>query len=426
MNIVGIFITLMITLIGINKERKVYGPLTFFSGLWMILMLLASLKFFGLYDSDDLAYVYITIGVASFCAGCLLMNKIRLSDKSSSNIINETVYNVMMILCIFSLIYNIRIIISYIFGHYNISQIYYIMAETNSGEATALSSLYSSWQERLQQYIGYPLLYTLVPISIIGYLNEKKKKYLICSLILCFLRFFIDMRRTFVVIVITYFVILVVIRLGSKEKPKWLTRKLKRRLAIFIFAFIVVFIYLSTVRRDASEVKYSFLYNIYTYYVGSIPYFGQRISLLPSDLHYSFGMTSLRGLFAPIVAVLGLLGIKEPYLMTLATQNIESLHNVVLNITPTHKFNSYATVFFEFYLDGGVMGIIILSFLFGLISFYLFKKCINFNSARDQFRYAYFFSIFLSLSVLHFNGAVVCYIWPFIIERMLFISEKKE
>ena len=426
MNIVGIFITLMITLIGINKERKIYGPLTFFSGFWMILMLLASLKFFGLYDSDDLAYVYITIGVASFCTGCLLMNKIRLSDKSSSNIINETVYNVMMILCIFSLIYNIRIIISYIFGHYNISQIYYIMAETNSGETTALSSLYSSWQERLQQYIGYPLLYTLVPISIIGYLNEKKKKYLICSLILCFLRFFIDMRRTFVVIVITYFIILVMIRLGSKEKPKWLTRKLKRRLAIFIFAFIVVFIYLSTVRRDASEVKYSFLYNIYTYYVGSIPYFGQRISLLPSDLHFSFGMTALRGLFAPIVAVLGLLGIKEPYLMTLATQNIESLHNVVLNITPTHKFNSYATVFFEFYLDGGVMGIIILSFLFGLISFYLFKKCINFNSARDQFRYAYFFSVFLSLSVLHFNGAVVCYIWPFIIERMLFISEKKE
>lgn len=109
MNIVGIFITLMITLIGINKERKIYGPLTFFSGFWMILMLLASLKFFGLYESDDLAYVYITIGVASFCAGCLLMNKIRLSDKSSSNIINETVYNVMMILCIFSLIYNIRI-----------------------------------------------------------------------------------------------------------------------------------------------------------------------------------------------------------------------------------------------------------------------------------------------------------------------------
>lgn len=177
MNIVGIFITLMITLIGINKERKIYGPLTFFSGFWMILMLLASLKFFGLYDSDDLAYVYITIGVASFCAGCLLMNKIRLSDKSSSNIINETVYNVMMILCIFSLIYNIRIIISYIFGHYNISQIYYIMAETNSGETTALSSLYSSWQEKLQQYIGYPLLYTLVPISIIGYLNEKKKVF---------------------------------------------------------------------------------------------------------------------------------------------------------------------------------------------------------------------------------------------------------
>lgn len=423
MGLIGVLICGGISIFELYRDKRIYSPIVFFSAFWALLIFFSKLRLYELYETSDYAYLLILLGTLSFVVGATFTRKIKIKPAKKGESINEQRYNWIVVICLCALIYNIRTILMYVSYGFDLKGIYITMARTASGEETRLTSIYSSWQEILQQYIGYPLLYTVVPVSIAAYIKERKKKYLIVAIGLSLIRFLFDLRRTYFVIFIVYIAVFILIRTNEIKFPKWWTKKLKRRICIAGGITVAVFIWISTVRRDSFDEQYSFLKNIYMYYVGSIPYFDQRVNMA-CDIKYTFGLTSFRGFFAPFFSVLRILGISEPTLMVLATNNIESLHNVVLRITPSHKFNSYATVFFEFFLDGGIIGILVFSFLFGCVAEYLYKRAIRYHTTRDIFRYSYFFSIFMMLSVLHFNGAVVCYIWPFFIESVLFKNEK--
>lgn len=109
--------------------------------------------------------------------------------------------------------------------------------------------------------------------------------------------------------------------------------------------------------------------------------------------------------------------------MTEATSFIQSLHDVILNVSPTYLFNSYGTVFLEFIKDGGIVGVILLSIIYGGTAQLYFKRMVKFGSRRDVIKYSYFLSTFILLSVLHFNGVVVCYIWPIALERLFYAKD---
>ena len=305
-----------------------------------------------------------------------------------------------------------------------------VMAQTVSGDETEMSDIYraSGGLIVLQQYLGYPLLYTLLPISISQYLDTKRKKYLLIATALFLIRFLFDLRRTVIVITVVYILFLLLIRKREllykaisviKNLRVKLNKKKKIKIAVAVSFFIVVFSWLSAI-RGGEESDYSFLQNLYGYYAGSLPYFSQRLALL-QNVDYTLGFTSFKGFFSPLFNVLSLLGLPKPELLELAAENVDSLHGTVLEISLLGGgFNSYATCFFEFFLDGGILGVIIISFLFGLYSQRLFLKTKKNKDSRSIWKYSWFVAIFIYLSVLHFNGVVICYIWPFILERIFY------
>ena len=83
-----------------------------------------------------------------------------------------------------------------------------MMARTVGGEETLLTNTYSHVEEIMQQYIGYPLLYMLVPMSILMYFEKRKSKYLIVAIGLFLIRFLVDFRRTYLVNIIIFVVII--------------------------------------------------------------------------------------------------------------------------------------------------------------------------------------------------------------------------
>lgn len=412
----------ILSFLNFYKDKRIYSPSGVFAGFWATLLLLAGCRLYDLYETSDIACIFITIGVTFFCLGTNFIKMIKFSDKNYESSINEVIYNTLVIICLISLIYNIKVICTFVVDGFDFNNIYNEMARNVNGEDTEISSLNSKWQEQLQQYVGYPILYTLVPVSIAAFVKQHKKKYLIVAIMLSLIRFLVDIRRTFLVIMIVYVLTLGIIQIKNSSKSLVWVKKNRKKIFYFGIFSIILFINISTM-RVGDENKYSFWKNIYMYYAGSLPYFSERLSLLRIS-KYTYGFTSFRGLIAPIVAFFELIGFSEPELMTLATENIQTLHNVVLYISPTHLFNSYATCFFEFFLDGGILGIILFSFAFGCFSFYLYKRAIKYKTMRDEFKYAYFFSLFIMLATLHFNGVVVCYIWPFIIEKILFLKHR--
>lgn len=405
-----------------SNDFRFYSPRVLFSLFWAIITFFSGLRLYGLFESSFFAYVVVTLGVCCFYFGSVLCNKCFARNVICYSELHVKRFWLLSALCLLGILLNVQFVLDFILRGMSISQIYSIMAQTVSGEETQFSAIYSNSLARLQQYVGYPLLYTLVPIAISEYIESKKKKFLYITLLFSLLRFLYDVRRTYLVIFILYIIFYLIISKNININFMNILYRYKKQL-FFLFITLILFAVLSSSRRSSSDNSYSFWYNLYTYYAGSLPYFSERLRLL-HNFDFTYGFTSLRGLFAPFFAIGGLLGIDEPELMSEATHNIESLHNTVLNVTPTHKFNSYATCFFQFYQDGGILGVMLISFMFGYYSQYLFEKCIVFNSKRYQMLFAYFLSLFIFLSVLHFNGVVVCYIWPFILERFLYRQER--
>lgn len=420
---IGAFICMFGAIISYYCDKRLYSPLVLFASFWSIILFLSGLELYNIYPVSFYALVIVVVGTICFTIGGGFAKK-----KSYCNIciLNKRVYKWAVIVCVCALYLNISFIFAFVSSGFDIHYIYTIMANISGGEENELSGLYDPKLEILQQFIGYPLLYTIVPISIVEYISTKEKQYLIVAVFLSLVRFLFDFRRTYIVIIFVFILFVYIIRNRKRMYPSKLKKeyklsfKKKILLCCVVLMIAAVFSILSSARKgDEGAEDYSLFSNFYYYYVGSMPYLSARISSL-HDFDFTYGLTSFRGLFSPLFSVLNVFGADKPQLITLANENVNSLHNTVLYISKNHPFNSYATCFFEFYLDGGMLGVIIISFLFGYYAEFLFQNMMANKTNRYIVKYAFFVSLFLYLSVLHFNGVVVCYIWPFILERYFY------
>lgn len=407
---------------GISYLRKgrFCSPIVMFALFWAILLFLSGLELYGIYPSSTFSVSLITIGTLSFIIGGSLSNAHITNYKYE---LNKRLYKIAVFVCLLSLYLNISFIAAFVSSGFDIHSIYSVMANMVDGDDTELLHLYDPKLVILQQFIGYPLLYILVPISIVEYITKKEKSYLIIAILLSLIRFLFDFRRTYIVIIVVFILFVLIIRKirNRKNSPQFNNLSFGKKLfiACIVLSLVAGFILLSSSRRGDDGDEYSLVSNFYYYYVGSIPYFSGRLDSI-QQLEYTFGLTSFRGVFSPVFAFFELLGFDKPYLMEIANQNVNSLHNTVMLISKDQLFNSYATCFLEFYLDGGIIGVVVISLLFGHYAESLYLNVRTNNSNRYITKYALFVSIFLFMSVLHFNGVVVCYIWPFFLERFFY------
>lgn len=426
MAFLGSFICLVAGLISYVRDRKFYSPTVLFAIFWTLLLFLSGLQLYGIYSASDFAIIIIVFGTLCFViGGCFAKKSSKI--RKTTYVLNKKRFKVALVICLFALYLNISFLIAFASSGFDINYIYTIMASIVGGEETELSDLYNPTLLIIQQFIGYPILYTLVPIAIVEYITTKNRLYLSVAILLSLIRFLFDFRRTYIVIIIVFIIFVYIIRKqirGKNNFNKIVKMSLvKKILLVFTILFLILgFTYLSSVRRGEDDGEYSLISNFYYYYVGSIPYMSLRLNAI-HNISYTFGLTSFRGLVAPIFALLVIFGIQKPHLMELANQNVDSLHNTVMLISDSHPFNSYATCFFEFYLDGGLVGVIFISFLFGWYAQSLYYDMRINKSNRYIVKYSLFVSMFLYLSVLHFNGVVVCYILPFILERLFYKKE---
>ncbi len=427
MGVICFIISLIISYFGYSwfGKKKVYAPLFLFALFWGILCFLSELRLYRLYETSSFAYLNVLIGVLGFTLGCVLIKVRPKVSYSHYQTLSPFRFKVVLGICIIGLYLNFKVILSFLRGGFDISYIYYVMASDPLGEGNELSGLFSENLLRLQQFVGYPLLYTLVPIAIAEYIEGKKKFYLYIVIFLSLTRFLVDIRRTYIVIIVLFVIVLLVMRRNKFKKLKIIAQKISLKSKITIAAALMVitglFSVLSQIRlsEDDENEHYTVFSNFYHYYVGSLPYFSQRLEQDKGD-DYTYGFTSFRGLVSPFVAVAKIAGVNKVELMDKANENVTSLHGVTLPISPAKKSNSYATLFYEFYFDGGIFGVFLFSFLFGMYSQRLFLKAEVYKTKRYIWKYSYLVSLFLFLSVLHFNGVVVCYIWPFVLERFLY------
>lgn len=395
-----------------------------FSFLYFLITFMSSMRLCGFYAAPDNAYLIILCGVFFFAIGSVIAESKRIVIGKSTERpyyeFNKTAFYLMLFLCLLIIIPRFITIGSYLLRGNSIGDVYVTLAGSVGDETEELAQ--SGLQGLLMQFIGYPLLYIIVPTSIVLFFNTFEKKYILIAVTLAIIRVLLDSRRTYL---ISFFIFLLVAFLHYQNKSNFLSEKIvrsikriKKWIPIFLIVILLFFSFVSNSRSSTQGQQSSFLGTFYSYYAGSVQYLGYCIE--NHNFDYTFGFTTFRGLFAPVFGVLKLVGINPVTPYQLATEIVNGMKFVVFFVAPGTRFNSFTTCFYQFYCDGGYIGIVVLSMLFGAFSQALYKKFLYDNQLRFEVKYLYFYGTILLLSFTNMRTILAFIVWPLLIERFLY------
>lgn len=212
-------------------------------------------------------------------------------------------------------------------------------------------------------YLAIPMTTCLMALSVLLLLKKKRSneeiKIILMSMILLIPRFLSSGSKTaislLVIMMVGYVFLFTKMNLGS------FIRHYKK---LFILSGGCLFLVLLIMSIGGETNVFE---SLYFYYVGCIPcsdYALQELNHSPS----TYGLVSLNGFFRLLIVVpaqIGIgTGIKDTLdLVFLFIQQFED----AVYVAPAHPYNAFISMFAYFYADGGYSGVILFSFVYGII-----------------------------------------------------------
>ncbi|MGZ0874782.1 O-antigen polymerase [Priestia megaterium] len=367
MNLIIIFMCLIIFLISYRYEKNIYNPTSFFSLMWLIIVFLASLRLYDLYEASSLTYLIILIGTFSFLFGSFMTQFFKIkhvkyyaghtTNGNRTSILNGEPIG----------LYSVRIcaiIVFLIYIPYFVEAIQMISSGLTMQEikANATSSEFrvSGLNAILYTYIAQPLRFILIPIAILNLTIDKRKDYLLLILTFCIIIFhFVSTGSKISLFYLAVQLVLVIFMF--KRKKNLLNRKMKIGIRIIsILIVVIVYYYLSQKDKGAGI-------SLYTYISGAIPHLSIKLESFLSHPTYTYGMTSFQGLVRPFINILPSLGLTAgpPELFSTSEQITEYIESTSY-IGNGLAYNAFVTMFYYFFVDGHLLGVIIGSLFYGI------------------------------------------------------------
>lgn len=419
MQFVIILLTLLSFLFSYRKERNIYNPLSLFSLYWLIVILLANLQLYGLYSASQKTYTFIAIGLFSFIIGY------SVSLKKSNNIPIKRINNNYLVRYKLLIFLNILIIIFLFLRLINLINL--LGAGYSWWEirlmTTAVEKDLGLWGSKLNlfiyTYIVSPLVYFAVPTAILDYIVYKKSKLFVNSTIIVVVLFsIVTVSRNILVFSVIYLIASALIYRKKIQLSNRIRRVLKR-IPLIVSIPIIGVITITLLRKAEANI----FKEAYVYLAGAIPSFSIRLTEQVIDTH-TYGMLTTRGFTRLFFIFLDNIGIHYPesYLNSqIVMENLERFITIGNDI----NMNAYATLFYQFYIDGGVLGIIFFSVVLGFIC----RKAYQGIKYNINIRNAVFY--LLILQQLLFSVARIYTVYPtralpFLLILFMFVKEKRK
>lgn len=332
------------------------SPLMIFSGLWFIITFLYSLRAYGVFNSSELTFSMYFYGIGSYFVGYILVKsnyKInRFYRHQDSNYkIRHRIFICLLYICI--ILMTLRAIKA-------------IPLWVSGGASLLKATLYRG--SELQGGIIETILYTYLAlpmqiassIYMIIMLFQKKRDgaIILLSLILTIL-FYVSTANKFI---ISQFIFLSIGYLLCMTRFSFIEILKKYKKVVFgIICIALIIIIIISIHSD-------FFQDSYTYLCGCIPMSDNALNTITSYPHLN-GLITFNG----FIRLLNSLFIFTGYggiIGTLINSAFEfrQLFEETSLIGPGIQYNAYISMFSDFYMDGGMTGVITLSFAFGYIS----------------------------------------------------------
>ncbi len=352
-------------------KKKIYHPVILFNGVWLIIFALYELKLIKFIEISEKTFFILLFMIIFFPLGSIVGGKIAekmsLQKKDSDDIkktvsLRKTIFWFICIVTIAKMLYDEFDIIINVLNGVSFKSIMAEAAGKSTIEIKGLSVV-------LYLFFVYPCLYFISPICAnIVFTKEEKNKllYFLVNIFVIALSVMHHGGRN----AIFLFLISYGITFLMKKKKTYFSRKTKLSVILFLIVALILISNISD-SRGINDLWKSF----YAYFTCSIPLTELYTSFPIIQNAFLGGVLSFNGFLYPIFAILNYFGMELPQSQVLALNIKTIIEDNYLSIGDySLNMNAFLPAGTYLYIDGGYVFEIIIMFIYGMFSGYIYQK----------------------------------------------------
>jgi oligosaccharide repeat unit polymerase len=371
-------------------------------------------------EISDKTYYIVIIGILGFLIGNVISACIKLYKESKKIIglkrenkneihkfnINWGFANIILLISLSGTAALFLVTLKYLLSGYSFLQIhnmFYAYGENNQ----LLSGFFNDYVV----WIAVPCLYVSLFVALVGFFEKKAKKIYLLGTITSMLFYLVGNASRFVIVTVLVSIVVLIFY----YKPT-IDKKVKKNVKQIFIGACIVFIFLMLVRtRTSTNRSVNSIYAYLSIPIGLLDYWVNWFDSVGNS--YAYGGGFLFGIIAWINWFTSKLGFQLS-IYSLVSSYVINTQNVWVNIFPTKSYNAFCTMFYYFYFDFGMIGVVLESIIFGymchnvyyksiikndknnLLLYLLFIQCILFSFVRWQIGTANFIVEYIAIKIL--------------------------
>ncbi|EOU1108054.1 oligosaccharide repeat unit polymerase [Clostridium perfringens] len=345
----------------ITIKKSWYSPQIFMAGIWFVSTFFIWLNPFNVMEISEKTILIIFIGLLFFFIGnkkffnvtFTIDGKKRFYIKQQNSFNKLFCYGMLLISFCFNLflLFNVLSLLKNGTSYNNIRDMLF-------GYNNSISLFSSSFISTFYSWIIVPSTSVILMIFLVN-LFVKKLPYLfnILSFINILMYVFATSGRLLMLHAVVF------LFFCYKFYDYHIPKKIKRKVIIFGSVLIVALVLITFFRvKDKTAVP-----SIYSYFCIDIPLLSYWTSYVDANNLVTYGNAFFRGILEGVNFFLGKVDLSTPFFWQMQ-EMFNIIQNSWIEVFPRNWYNAYVSCFFYFYLDFGIIGVMLGSFVFGKIS----------------------------------------------------------
>lgn len=364
-------------------DKNLCSPITSFNLIWLLSVVLSKFNFMELYKIEDKTYGIVWIGQLSFNIAIVIYNNFKIKNYKVDNYESVDIsieyidrkirtINFIQIVLFISMIPIIltalRFIITY--GVHD-TRTYYANG-TESGFMTTFQRLFYI------HYVVFPLAEALTYIQIVLFIMGKIKfKYILMGIINTITVSFISVGRIkfiylMIVILVAYLINQDFLKQNYINLNKIKVKKAFKYIKMISFIIIIVVSITTILRHDVTNSIISKVIEIATsYLIDGIIILNHLLTDSSINTELLWGSATFAGILNVICFIIQIISLG---FISISIPGVSTEVATFYKVGPNIKLNGYSTMYYYFYRDFKLIGIIIFMSIIGIIAVKAYSK----------------------------------------------------
>lgn len=374
------------------SDKKLLNPMFVFMTIWAIMLIMNSLRLFTLFETNDEYFGIMVVGFVAFFVGYSVYSRSSRKHNENSKEYNQRI----LLIYIVSMAIILLLLIKFI-SIYSVATQYglaYIRKGLQTGELTIYAKD-SILMSMLWQFLVLPGRIALSVIVSVNFLEKRSQKLLmVLYIIIVFMSVFVDGGRSVILYLMIHLFFAFYYLRSKKTKQAsngkriasirpviTVTKRSTKRLwaIVGLSAIGSIAFYYATIARSGENAP------LHLYFYGSISpvMFEIWSKVVDNSGLIGYGLASLNGFLSPALYFIKIvMGYTElPFYWGDVVNMVYNTDTIWQQTSSLSKSNAYVSLFWFFYLDGRILGIIVGMFLYGFLSKKVF---VRFMSDRND------------------------------------------